>query len=151
LGDNIPLQAEGGYHVTVQNPGVSFQHCMMNGAAKVALAHMEQGIRIAGMAEFAGISTQTNPARSALLIKRLREILPNINTEHYTEWRGNRPSLPDSLPVIGPATQFNNVYYAFGNQHVGLSSGPKTGKLIAQLIAGEPPAIDLQAFRADRF
>jgi len=151
LGDKIPLEAEGGYHVTVQNPGVSFQHCLMNGKAKVALADMNEGIRIAGLAEFAGIRSDPKPARSALLLKRLREILPSINTEHYTEWRGNRPSLPDSLPVIGSATQFNKVYYAFGNQHVGLSSGPKTGKLIAQLVAGETPAIDVSPFQADRF
>ena len=151
LGDKIPLTAEGGYHVTVQNPGISFQHCLMNGQAKVALAHMDQGVRIAGMAEFAGIRTDTKPARTALLLKRLREIFPAINTEQYTEWRGNRPSLPDSLPLIGPATRFKDVYYAFGNQHVGLSSGPKTGKLIAQLIAGEQPDINLEPFRANRF
>ena len=151
LGDKIPLEAEGGYHVTVQDPSVSFQHCLMHSKAKLALADMEQGIRIAGMAEFAGIRTDTKPARTALLLKHLHEILPGINTERYTEWRGNRPSLPDSLPVIGPATRFKDVYYAFGNQHVGLSSGPKTGKLIAQLIAGEPTDIDVNPFRADRF
>ena len=151
LGDRIPLEAEGGYHVTVQNAGVALQHCLMYSKAKVALADMEQGIRIAGMAEFAGIQSATKPARSALLLKRLREVLPGIHTEHYTEWRGNRPSLPDSLPVIGPATRVKDVYYAFGNQHVGLSSGPKTGKLIAQLIAGEPTAVDVKPFRANRF
>ena len=151
LGDRVPLEAEGGYHLTLTDPGVALNHPLLHSKYKVALAAMEQGVRIAGMAEFAGIQTATKKARTRLLLKYAKTILPAVQTEHYSEWRGNRPSTPDSLPVIGRSPKIGNVYYAFGNQHVGLSSGPKTGRLVAQLIAGEPPQVDLTPFRVDRF
>lgn len=151
LGDRVPLESEGGYHITLTDPGIELQHPLMDSVGKVAIAPMAQGIRIGGLVEFAGIREDTRPKRSALLRKLIRHVLPAIRTERCTEWRGNRPSLPDSLPVIDRASRIGNVYYAFGNQHVGLSSGPKTGKLVAQLVAGQPPAIDLAPFRVSRF
>jgi D-amino-acid dehydrogenase len=151
LGDTVPLESEGGYHVTLSDPGIELHHPLMDSHAKVAIAPMAQGIRIAGMVEFGGLRGDVPPRRCKLLLKLIRRILPGIRTEQYREWRGNRPSLPDSLPVIGRASRIENVWYAFGNQHVGLSSGPKTGRLIAQLVAGEPTAIDLAPFRVERF
>ncbi len=151
LGDQIPLESEGGYHLTLTDPGIELRHTLMDSAAKVAIAPMAAGIRIGGMVEFAGIREDTLPQRSALLRTVIQRILPAIRTEAYTEWRGNRPCLPDSLPVIDRASQVNNVVYAFGHQHIGLSAAPKTGKLVAQLIAGQPPAIDLNPFRVGRF
>lgn len=151
LGDLVPLESEGGYHVTLSDPGIELHHPLMANHAKVAIAPMAQGIRIAGMVEFGGIREDVLPRRRRLLLKLVRRILPGIRTEQYREWRGNRPSLPDSLPVIDRASRIENAYYAFGNQHVGLSSGPGTGRLLAQLVVGEPPAIDLTPFRVGRF
>lgn len=151
LGDTVPLESEGGYHVTLSDPGLELHHPLMDSHAKVAIAPMAQGIRIAGMVEFGGIREDVLPRRRRLLLRLIRRILPGIRTEQYSEWRGNRPSLPDSLPVIGRASRIENAWYAFGNQHVGLSSGPGTGRLIAQLVAGEPPAVDLTPFRVGRF
>ena len=151
LGDSVPLESEGGYHITVTEPDLELTHPIMDTKAKVALTHMELGVRIGGLVEFAGLDAQHNPNRNALLRRVVKTILPEINTEQYTDWRGERPTLPDSLPVISRSSHFDNVYYAFGNQHVGLSSGPKTGKLVSQLIAGEQTDIDLTAFRINRF
>jgi D-amino-acid dehydrogenase len=64
---------------------------------------------------------------------------------------GRRPAMPDSLPVIGPSKKQRNVYYAFGHGHLGLCGGAPTGRLMADLIAGRAPAIDLTPYRADRF
>ena len=147
----MPLEGEGGYHLTLTEPGVTLNHPLMVTAAKVAITPMELGVRIGGLVEFGGVDAQPVASRRRLLLQSLTATLPDIATEHFTDWRGSRPSLPDSLPVIDKASAFDNVYYAFGNQHVGLSSGPKTGKLIAQLIAGEPTSIELQPFRVARF
>jgi D-amino-acid dehydrogenase len=71
--------------------------------------------------------------------------------EQITTWMGHRPSLPDSLPVIGASRASPDVFYAFGHGHVGMTAAPTTGKVIADLVAGRPPAVDIAAFRADRF
>jgi D-amino-acid dehydrogenase len=64
---------------------------------------------------------------------------------------GHRPSLPDSLPVIGPSSRHPSVFYAFGHHHVGLTAAPMTGRLIAELVSGTQPSLDLSVFRIDRF
>jgi D-amino-acid dehydrogenase len=66
-------------------------------------------------------------------------------------WRGARPTLPDSLPVIGKAPRHANLYVAFGHQHIGFSTGPSTGTAIAALVAGEAPPFDLAAFAPSRY
>jgi D-amino-acid dehydrogenase len=147
----VPLESEGGYHITIQKPGIEQRHPLLVGKFKTGVATTDYGLRIAGMSELAGLDATPVAARFALLLRAIRQIFPGINTEQYQEWRGQRPTLPDSLPVIGRSPGVENVYYAFGNQHLGLSTGPKTGKLIAQLISGQPPSIDLSAFRVDRF
>jgi D-amino-acid dehydrogenase len=75
----------------------------------------------------------------------------HIPEERLSRWMGFRPSLPDSLPVIGPATRFGNVFYGFGHGHIGLAAGAPTGRVIAALVAGRSPGIDLAPFRVNRF
>ena len=82
-------------------------------------------------------------------------MLPGL-AAHYTEdrisvWMGHRPSLPDSLPVIGPSRATSDVIYAFGHGHVGMTAAPMTGKVVADLVAGRPPAIDITPFAPARF
>jgi D-amino-acid dehydrogenase len=151
FGDLVPLESEGGYHITIQNHGIEQRHPLLVGKFKTGVATTDYGLRIAGMTEFAGLDPLPVAARFKILLRAVRQIFPAIHTEQYQEWRGQRPTLPDSLPVIGRSPRVGNVYYAFGNQHLGLSTGPKTGRLIAQLISGQPPAIDLSPFRVDRF
>ena len=76
---------------------------------------------------------------------------PGLEAERVTEWMGHRPCLPDTLPVIGRAPHFPTVHYAFGHGHTGLTGASMTGRVIADLVAGRPPAIDLTPFRVDRF
>lgn len=149
--DKVPLESEGGYHITIQNSAVELRHSLLVGKFKVGISPTDYGLRVAGMTEFAGLDAEPVPARFELLKHAVQQIFPGVNTEQYQEWRGQRPTLPDSLPVIGRSPGFANVFYAFGNQHLGLSTGPKTGKLIAQLITGQATDIDLAPFRVDRF
>jgi D-amino-acid dehydrogenase len=89
------------------------------------------------------------------LLEQGREMLPGLAASHPQErisvWMGHRPSLPDSLPVLGPSAATPDVIYAFGHGHVGMTSAPMTGKIVADLVAGRPPSIDIAPFSADRF
>lgn len=151
LGHRVPLEAERGYHVMVRAPGVRLNAPIMIGGHKFAATPMDMGIRFAGTSEWAGLEAKPNDARATALLKHARRMLPGIRVDDVTQWMGPRPTLPDSLPVIGPSPRFPSVFFAFGHQHVGLTSGPKTGQLIADLVAGRTPNLDLRPFRIDRF
>jgi len=112
---------------------------------------MDPGIRFAGTAEFGGLTAEPNPKRWQVLVRHAKRMFPGIDTSRTSEWAGLRPTLPDSLPVIGPAPNVADVLFAFGHQHVGLTAGPKTGEIIADLVGGRTPNIDLRPFRIDRF
>ena len=109
------------------------------------------GLRIAGQSEFAGIHAEPNYARAEILAKHMQRVFPGISTADKTRWMGRRPSMPDSLPVIGRSTRFANAFYAFGHGHVGLCAGAPTGRIVADLIAGRPTSIGVSAYRPDRF
>ena len=78
-------------------------------------------------------------------------MLPELAAGNVTQWMGHRPCMPDSLPVIGPSPRFSNVYFAFGHGHVGLCGGAPTGRIIADLVVGRKPNIDIAPYRAGRF
>jgi D-amino-acid dehydrogenase len=84
------------------------------------------------------------------LLRAAKRYLPSLEERVASEWQGFRPTLPDSLPVIGRSRRHDNVYLAFGHQHLGLTLGPVTGRVIADLVAGRDPGFDLAPFRPDR-
>lgn len=151
LGSPVPLQGERGYHVTIANSGIHLNTPVFANTYKFIATPMAPGIRIAGTAEFGGLDAAPNFARAQVLIRHAKRMLPGIDTSDVSEWSGLRPTLPDSLPVIGRSPVFENVFFAFGHQHVGLTGGPRTGRIIADLVAGRTPNIDIRPFRADRF
>jgi len=151
LGEPVPLQPERGYHVTLSGfDGDAPRHPVIEPARKVIATPMEMGLRVAGMVEFGGFQPP-DYRRSAILRAHLSTLFPKIHAGTVSSWMGHRPSLPDSLPVIGPSVRHPSVYYAFGHQHVGLTGAPMTGRVIAELVSGLPPAIDVAPFRIDRF
>ncbi len=85
------------------------------------------------------------------MLRKAAAFLPGLRTEGGTQWMGFRPSLPDSLPVIGASHASPRILYAFGHGHLGLTQSAATGKLIAELAAGRTPSIPLDPFRPDRF
>lgn len=151
LGSKLPLEAERGYHITISNPGVMPRMPVTNTDAKFACAPMNVGLRLAGTAEFGGLKTEPNWQRTEVLKRQAQRMFPGVNLESVSTWSGNRPSLPDGLPVLGAAPKFNNAWFAFGNSHFGMSAGPVMGKLAAQLVAGQRSSVDITPFRPERF
>jgi len=109
------------------------------------------GVRVGGAVEFAGLDAPPNFARSAALLAKAKRFMPELRTEGGTEWMGFRPSLPDSLPAIGPAAADERVVYAFGHGHLGLTQSAATARLVADIVSGRAPSIDITPFRPQRF
>ena len=151
LREPVPIEAERGYHVTYTDPALQIPLPVHVSEAKVFVTPMEMGVRVAGQAEFAGIYAPPNYHRADVLEAHMRRMFPQVNTADKTRWMGRRPSMPDSLPVLGRSRKHANVYYAFGHGHLGLCGGAPSARHIADLVAGRPPAIDLAPFRVDRF
>jgi D-amino-acid dehydrogenase len=151
LGESVPIEAERGYHVTYSDPALQIPMPVHVSDAKVFVTPMEMGVRIAGQAEFAGIYAEPNYERAGVLERHMRRMFPQVKTTDSTRWMGRRPSMPDSLPVIGASARHRNVYYAFGHGHLGLCGGAPTGRIVADLLAGRKPAIDISPYRVDRF
>ena len=150
-GEKVPLEAERGYHVMLRNPGVTPRSIVGSAKGKFLATPMDEGLRLAGTSEFAGLDAAPDYGRAELLRRQARELFPDANIDDFSQWMGQRPSLPDSVPVIGQSQRHTGIFYAFGHQHVGLTCAPKTGRLIADLVAGRTPNIDLVPYRVDRF
>jgi D-amino-acid dehydrogenase len=85
------------------------------------------------------------------MLKKAKAFLPALRTEGGRQWMGFRPSLPDSLPAIGFSRASRNIVYAFGHGHLGLTQSAATARLVVELVAGTPPALDLGPFSPQRF
>ena len=151
LGSRVPLDTERGYHVMLPTPERAPRHPLSSGERKFILVPMQGGIRITGGVEFAGLDAPADFTRIRRMVAHARRMVPGLGDEIQSEWLGFRPSMPDSLPVIGAAPTCPGALFAFGHGHVGLTSAASTGLIIADLVAGRTPAIDLRPFRPDRF
>ena len=154
-GDYVPLETERGYHAVIENPGIDLRHPMMPSDGKMAFAMTPAGLRIAGQVELAGLEAAPNWKRAEVLLRFARTAYPglpaDVTPDQVKVWMGHRPSTPDGLPCIGPASGCPDVVHAFGHGHVGLTAGPMTGKLVADVIGGRVPAIDLSPYSPRRF
>lgn len=146
LGVRVPFESERGYHVEFINPSVMPKAPMMVAAGKFVLTPMDGRLRAAGVIEFGGLDAGPSRAPVDLLMRQVHQLLPDLTYERTETWMGHRPAPADSLPLIGPAKPGGKAYFAFGHQHVGLTGGPKTGRIIADLINGTQPNIDLAPF-----
>jgi D-amino-acid dehydrogenase len=151
LGERVLLEAERGYHVQFSDPGIALSRPLSSAAGKFFVTPMEMGLRIAGTTEFAGLDRPPNPRRAQVLLEHARRMFPGLKTESRTEWMGQRPSTPDYLPVISPSSRHRNVFYAFGHGHLGVVGGAPTGRIIADLVAGRAPSLDIAPYRVSRF
>lgn len=151
VGDRALIESERGYNTTLPNPGVALGREIIFAEHKFVATPMDMGLRIGGAAEFAGLDAAPNFARSRALTTLAKRYLPGLDTRCGTVWMGQRPTTADSLPVIGPSRKQPNVFYAFGHGHTGLTLGPTTGRLVADLVAGRAPPIDLSPFTIARF
>lgn len=151
LGCDLPVVPERGYHVMIPSPGVTLRVPVTLSDRNIVLTPMEEGMRITGISEFAALEAPLKPARADAIARQAADFLPGLRTAGMTRWMGPRPATPDSLPIIGPAPRHRAVYFAFGHGHMGLAWSPITGKLIAEMVAGRPPSLDIAPYRPGRF
>jgi D-amino-acid dehydrogenase len=151
LGDRIPLETERGYNTTLPPGAFDVRRQLTFGGHGFVVTPLSSGIRIGGAVELAGLARPPNFRRSEMMLRKAAAFLPGLKTEGGRQWMGFRPSLPDSLPVIGRSKGSPDVVYAFGHGHLGLTQSAATGRLVADLLAGRPPAISIEAFRPNRF
>ena len=153
LGEHVLLEAERGYHIVLPNPGISMSRSITYARTPGAATPMDMGLRLAGTDEFAGLESAPNYARADALYRVFKQVFPALRPpdEKATRWMGRRPGTPDSVPVIGPSTTVQNVWYGFGHGHMGLTWGPSTGRMIAEMIDQSPSNLDLHPYRINRF
>jgi D-amino-acid dehydrogenase len=154
-GNDVPLESERGYHAVIRDPGFELRHTIMPSDGKMANTMTPQGLRIAGQVEIAGLDAPPNWDRARILrdyaLKTYPALPRDLPAERVGMWMGHRPSLPDSLPCIGPARGSPDVVHCFGHGHIGLAAGALSGRLAADLVAGRPPAIDIAPYAPSRF
>ncbi len=150
LGLNVPLEAERGYHIVFENASGGPSRPTMIASGKFVATPMAQGVRCAGIVELGGTEAGPSKAPLKLLRKQARESFPNLVATNEIEWLGHRPAPTDSLPLIGQIGT-SRVFTAFGHHHIGLTGGPKTGRLVAGLVTDQPPNMDLSAYAPQRF
>lgn len=150
LGLEVPLEAERGYHIIFKNPSQRPNNPMMLTEGKFVATPMDQGLRCAGIVEFGGLSDVKSRKPLEMLRRTVARTFPDLDYTTEEEWLGFRPAPTDSLPLIGEV-RGSGVYTAFGHHHIGLTGGPKTGRLVADMIAGNWPNADVSAFDPMRF
>ena len=151
LGHNIPLQAERGYHLSLKNASHMPPNTYLITDKKFGLTPMDGFLRCAGQSEFAPLEMPPNPKAIKNLRKFLFRFYPKLEYESETIWQGTRPTLPDSLPMIGRSSKNTSVIFAFGGQHLGLTMGPKVGKMVRDIIFERQSNINMKPYSSDRF
>jgi len=153
LGYRFPLGYKRGYHMHYSADGGAFlNRPVLDVERGYVLTPMRRGVRLTTGAEFARRDDPPSTAHLDRLEPFGRELMPELGARlDPAPWLGKRPCLPDMAPVIGPAPRHKGLWFDFGHQHLGLTLGPSSGRLLAELVAGETPFVDPQPFRADRF
>jgi len=155
LGDPVPLDTERGYHAQVKDPerGPRIPTLYVDG--NFGAIPMTAGVRLVGTVELAGLEAPPDWRRADVLLAKGRSLYPGLladgDDSRVSRWLGFRPSMPDSLPVIGPSSRFPNAIHAFGHGHVGMCAGSTTGRVVADLVSGRAPCVPIEPFSARRF
>jgi D-amino-acid dehydrogenase len=151
LGIQVPLDTERGYHVSLASPSINLKLPIVNKTRGFAATPMDEGLRISGTVEIAGLHAPPNEKRALRLRENAEASFPGLKFRSQRLWMGYRPSFPDSLPVIGPVPNRAGLYVAFGHGHYGMVSAAATGRLLCELITGKPPHIDPGPYWISRF
>ena len=154
LGLRIPIQAGKGYSLTLPKPRQLPQICSICTEARVAVTPMGESLRVGGTMEIAGLNEDINPIRVRGIIDSFCRYFPEFCAEDFAgvqPWRGLRPCSPDGLPYIGRTAKFANLSIATGHGMMGLSLGPITGRLMAEILSGEKPAWNISMLSPDRY
>jgi glycine/D-amino acid oxidase-like deaminating enzyme len=151
LGIRVPLETERGYHVMLPTSGLSLTTTISNKSRSFGITPMEHGLRVAGTVEIAGLEAPPDERRAKALVASVRTMFPSVNVEGHSFWMGFRPSTPDSLPFLGEARSYPGLFLAVGHGHFGMTGGPPSARLLANIIAGKATGLDPQPYRPHRF
>ncbi|MCY1439724.1 Glycine oxidase [compost metagenome] len=152
LGYRIPLEIKRGYHMHYRaRDGAELKHSICDAQGGYVLAPMAMGIRLTTGIEFAASTDAANQIQLQRCEALARKVFPLGERVDAEPWLGRRPCLPDMRPVIGPAARHKGLWFNFGHAHHGLTLGPVTGRLLAEMMTGETPFTDPAPYRADRF
>jgi D-amino-acid dehydrogenase len=151
LGVTLPLETERGYNTTLPAGAFDLRTHLTFGGHGFVVTRIGEGVRVGGGVELGGLDLPPRMRRADALLRKARAFLPGLRVEGGTQWMGFRPSMPDSLPVIDTAPSHPAVIFAFGHGHLGLTQSAGTAELVADLIEGRPPPIDMTPYRATRF
>jgi D-amino-acid dehydrogenase len=152
LGYSIPLAVKRGYHLHLQPRGNAvLNHPVLDSDSGFLLAPMNRGIRLTTGVEFARRDAPPTPIQVERALPRAHALFPLGQAVEAKPWMGARPCLPDMLPVIGRAPRHKGLWFDFGHQHHGLTLGPATGRLLAEMMTGETPFADPKPFAVERF
>ena len=147
----MPLATERGYHREyTPNPARKLLRPIHDAELAFLMSPMENGIRVTSGVELTARDAPSNFSQIDSVEGFARGVV-EFGAAVGDTWRGARPTLPDSLPMIGPAPRHSRLWLAFGNQHIGFTTGPATGEAIAAMIAGTPPPVDVAAFAPGRY
>ena len=147
----MPLESERGYHVEYVEPNFYPKVPMMLTSKKFVITPMDGRIRVAGLVEFAGLKTLKRKPPLNLLKNKIKDLFPNLKCKEKIEWLGHRPALVDSLPMLGYLDKNKQILVAFGHQHLGLTAGAKTGRIVSDLIIGNDIKLKISNYRPNRF
>ncbi|HJU49573.1 MAG TPA: FAD-dependent oxidoreductase [Pseudogulbenkiania sp.] len=148
----VPLESERGYHVTLPNAGVALHHFIQCASESFVILPMANGgLRLAGTVELAHRDASPDWRRAHILIDKAKRIVGDFSTDGMSVWMGNRPSVPDTVPVIGPAPDVGGLYFATGHGHLGLTLAATTGALLADMICRGSVTTDISPYRLNRF
>jgi D-amino-acid dehydrogenase len=152
LGYKIPLAVKRGYHLHLAPGGNAvLNHPVLDTDNGFLLAPMNRGIRLTTGVEFARRDAPATPIQVERALPKARALFSLGDAIDATPWKGARPCLPDMLPVIGKAPRHPGLWFDFGHQHHGLTLGPVTGRLLAEMMTGEAPFADPKPFAVERF
>lgn len=151
IGESIPLETERGYNTTLPADAFDLRTQVTFGGHGFVVTRLSTGIRVGGAVELGGLKLPPNYRRSEAMLKKAQTFLPGLKPQGGVQWMGFRPSLPDSLPAIGRARATPGVIYAFGHGHLGLTQSAGTARIVADLLTGQTPAIDIASFSPQRF
>jgi D-amino-acid dehydrogenase len=147
----VPMIAKRGYHSQIAEPGVALDCPLMSMSRMFVMTPLADGLRVAGTAEFAALDAEPDYRRADALLEHARHYLDGLQTAGATQWMGQRPMMADSVPVLSPSPRHRNVFYAFGHGHYGLTQGPTSGRIVADMVCARKPALDLTPYRFERF
>ncbi|MCW1969505.1 MAG: FAD-dependent oxidoreductase [Anaerolineae bacterium] len=151
---NLPMQGGKGYSLTLRQPKKLPEICAIFAEARVAMTPMQGALRLGGTMEIAGLDPKINPARIRGILKSVPKYMPEFTPDDFKDvqpWAGFRPCSPDGLPYVGRSRNYANLSVATGHAMLGISLGPITGKLMAQIVSDEQPEIDLAMLNPDRY